>query len=75
MKMNTKVTIEISGDMVDGFAEIILGIMAMTNMLRKQTMTKRKNEDGSWTLILRLETRRPPLGSLGLADIPEEKTK
>jgi len=73
MTMNTKVQIEISGDMIDGFAEIIMGVLFMTGLLIRRTLTKRKNPDGSYTLILRLETKKPPLGSLGLKDIPDEE--
>jgi len=68
----TRVLITISGDMIDAFAEIILGILFMSGLLRGHKMTKTKNDDGSYTLLLRIESKEPPLGELGLDDIEDE---
>lgn len=68
-----KVRFEISGDMVDGYAEILMGVMLMAGFLRSHNLAKRKNADGTYTLILDIVGAEPPLGSLGLEDIPDEK--
>jgi len=68
-----KVRFEITGDMVDGYAEIILGLMLFSSLFDRYKMAKRKNPDGNYTIILDIEGKEPPLGSLGLEDIPDEK--
>ena len=68
--IKTKITIE--GDMIDAYAELILGLFLMTGILKNQRMSKYEKADKSHALIIRAETRKPPLGSLGLSDIPEE---
>lgn len=67
-----KVRFEITGDMPDGYAEIILGVIHMSGMLRKHKLSKRKNPDGNYTVIVEIEGAAPPLGSMGLEDIPDE---
>lgn len=67
-----KVRFEITGDMVDGYAEILLGVMLMAGFLKRHKLSKRKNADGKYTLILDIEGNEPPLGSMGLEDIPNE---
>lgn len=68
-----KVRFEITGDMPDGYAEILLGILSMSGMLRQHKLSKRKNADGKYTVILDVIGYAPPLGSMGLEDIPDEK--
>lgn len=68
-----KVRFEISGDMPDGYAEIIMGVLWMSGMIKNKKLSKRKNANGSYTIILDIEGHNPPLGSLGLEDIPDEK--
>ena len=67
-----KVRFEITGDMPDGYAEIVMGILFMSGMLKSKKLSKRKNSNGSYTVILDIEGHKPPLGSLGLEDIPDE---
>lgn len=68
-----KVRFEITGDMPDSYAEIILGVLSMSGMLHAHQLTKRKNPDGNYTVILHVTGRKPPLGSMGLEDIPDEE--
>lgn len=68
-----KVRFEITGDMPDGYAEIILGVFAMSGLLNRHKLSKRKNPDGNYTVILDIEGHKPPLGSMGLEDFPDEK--
>lgn len=67
-----KVRIEITGDMPDGYAEIILGVLSLSGMLHAHQLTKRQNIDGKYTVILHITGKNPPLGSMGLEDIPDE---
>jgi hypothetical protein len=68
-----KVRFEIAGDMPDGYAEIVLGVLLMSGLLRSQKLSKRKNPDGTYTVIVDVTGGLPPLGSMGLEDIPDER--
>lgn len=55
---------------VDGYAELISGMMIMAGMLRGQKLGKRQRPNGITQIYMDLDVKAPPLGHLGELDIP-----
>lgn len=66
-----QITVLADSEDVDGYMEIIIGMLAMSNILVTQVESCQfKIEDGVTGVHMDMLCRRPPLGSLGLDDIP-----
>lgn len=66
-------SVRLTGDEkgLDGYMELINGMMLMTNMLvAPPIVAKSKNDDGTWNIHIELLLNKPPLGSMSLDDIP-----
>lgn len=56
---------------IDGYVEMMLGILVMSNMLRAHHLTKKTRPNGTTVIYLDVEVMPPPLGHLGEGDIDE----
>lgn len=71
--MNVKIEVTSLKGRTDGYVEVFLGMLALGGLVRsKPKLTKRTNEDGTTTIIIRGDFNAPPLGHLGTDDIEEE---
>lgn len=71
--MVEKVQIRLTGrkGQVDGYVEMILGILGMTGVLVNHKLSKKDRAVGVSRIYIDLDLRTPPLGNLGDADMPE----
>lgn len=66
------ITITAPTDIVDGYYEAILGILAFTNILKARAGACKQKVDDHNTMITEFfKMSDPPLGSQGLGDIPD----
>lgn len=62
------VTMEGTTGQVDGYMEILLGVLAFTNLLVSSSGKRKQTKNGKSILIVRLDLLDPPLGHLGEDD-------
>lgn len=58
---------------VDGYVEIILGVLFMSGLLLKKTLSNRTRPNGKTQIYIDAHVPAAPLGHLGESDIPERK--
>jgi hypothetical protein len=67
-----KVQIRLTGETgkVDGYMEIVVGMLFMTGVVGSLQKSKRSIHPGETQIYLELEMLPPPLGNLGEDDLP-----
>lgn len=56
---------------IDGYMEMMLGILVMANMLVSHHISKKVRPNGTTQIYLTVKLKRPPLGHLGEDDIED----
>ena len=62
------VTMEGETGKVDGYMEVLLGVMAYSQLIIGTSAKRKQTKDGKSLLIIRLDLLNPPLGHLGEDD-------
>jgi len=71
---NVLFTIQGKKAALDGYLEVLLGTLFMAGLLVKHEITKAENGD-QVTIFVQSVLRDPPLGHLGISDIPDADRK